>query len=170
MKQSEQMKTHFALPCHPPPDPPSHSPSNARRLIFRRLASDSMGPVVSLIWPVARMSTAMQEHKSDVETANREPTRISSTRVTSSNPCSIRALGSDSFHGGTIPLAITAALRRPNSSRAKSNNSPTVPISAVLFKSSDRKTMQGRSRRRRNTSTGARGVPATLKLTLHAHL
>jgi hypothetical protein len=71
--------------CQPPPEPPSHSPSNGAGqhqppfVLGQRALSD-------FAWPVARMQTEISEASRLVETARREPLGISLTWLTSSNP------------------------------------------------------------------------------------
>jgi len=71
--------------CHPPPEPPSHSPRIARAAAVRRSGSLN-APHREPAWPVARMQTLTSAASKVVETARRDPLGMSLTRLTISKP------------------------------------------------------------------------------------
>ena len=87
-----------------------------------RRSFSSNGPVSELACPVARMQTLMSAANKLVETANRDPFGMLFTLLTSSSPRpgpttlankSARLCPEPSMPGGTMPLAMTAALSSP---------------------------------------------------------
>ena len=106
--------------CHPPPEPPSHSPKIA--LAATNLLSDSCNcPVILFVCRVARINTAIIDPSKFVETAKRDPLGISFTIVTNSKPIpgaticpnkSPKDCCVPSKDGGIQPEAITPAFNR----------------------------------------------------------
>ena len=71
--------------CHPPPEPPIHSPKIARAATSL-LSFSSSCPVRDLVCPDALMHTDIKEANKLVETANLEPFGIPLTCETISIP------------------------------------------------------------------------------------
>ena len=152
--------------CHPPPEPPSHSPKRARARTSRRSDSSS-DPVNEEACPVARIQTLMSEPSKFVLTANRDPLGMSLTLEHSSRPRpgptmraskSARDCPEPSMPGGTTPAAMTAAFSNPRWSLAKSKTSLNAVMSAVAPRSTEVRRSSGSSSTRSQALTGGRGA------------
>ena len=107
--------------CHPPPEPPSHSPRIAREAIMSRSCSVGV-PSNWRVCCVARIRILIIDASKFVETAKRDPFGMSLTFVTSSIPSPGNAILSrislmvkrvPSNDGGIKPDAMTAAFSKP---------------------------------------------------------